>query len=45
MREYGLDEKLIRAAASHGYGLCEGELPEPEHQMEKYYLQLMNLQD
>ncbi|NFC76925.1 HDIG domain-containing protein [Clostridium botulinum] len=35
MREYGLDEKLIRAAASHGYGLCEGELPEPEHQMEK----------
>ncbi|HCL4437424.1 hydrolase [Clostridium botulinum] len=35
MREYGLDEKLIRAAASHGYGLCEGELPKPEHQMEK----------
>ncbi|WP_434282340.1 HDIG domain-containing metalloprotein [Clostridium botulinum] len=35
MREYGLDEKLIRAAASHGYGLCEGKLPKPEHQMEK----------
>ncbi|EJE7233915.1 hydrolase [Clostridium sporogenes] len=35
MREYGLDERLIRAAASHGYGLCEGELPKPELQMEK----------
>ncbi|RUT54293.1 HDIG domain protein [Clostridium botulinum] len=35
MREYGLDERLIRAAASHGYGLCEGELPKPEHEMEK----------
>ncbi len=35
MREYGLYEKLIRAAASHGYGLCEGELPKPEHEMEK----------
>ena len=35
MRQRGLDEKLIRAAASHGYGLCLGELPKPEHQMEK----------
>ncbi|MGO5075790.1 HDIG domain-containing metalloprotein [Clostridium sporogenes] len=35
MREYGLDERLIRAVASHGYGLCQGELPKPEHQMEK----------
>lgn len=35
MRERSIDEKLIRAAASHGYGLCSGELPKPEHQMEK----------
>ncbi|MPM60029.1 hypothetical protein SDC9_106876 [bioreactor metagenome] len=35
MRELSIDEKLIRAVASHGYGLCLGELPKPEHQMEK----------
>lgn len=35
MRERSIDERLIRAAASHGYGLCSGELPKPEHQMEK----------
>ncbi len=34
MRERGLDERLIRATASHGYE--EGSsLPEPEHEMEK----------
>jgi predicted hydrolase (HD superfamily) len=35
MRERSIDERLIRAVASHGYGLCSGELPKPEHQMEK----------
>ena len=35
MREHNLDERLIRAVASHGYGLCTVELPKPEHQMEK----------
>ncbi|WP_315119816.1 hydrolase [uncultured Clostridium sp.] len=35
MRERGIDERLIRAAASHGYGLCSGEIPKPEHEMEK----------
>jgi len=35
MRERSIDERLIRAAASHGYGLCSGELPKPVHQMEK----------
>ncbi|GAA0076614.1 HDIG domain-containing protein [Clostridium sp. CTA-5] len=35
MKERGIDEKLIRAAASHGYGLCLEEQPKPEHQMEK----------
>lgn len=34
MREHGLDEKLIRATASHGYGLAQNEI-EPQHQMEK----------
>ena len=33
MREKGLDERLIRATASHGYGLCVDI--EPEHEMEK----------
>ena len=33
MREAGLDERLIRAAASHGYGLT-GDIT-PEHEMEK----------
>ena len=33
MREKGLDERLIRAAASHGYGMCVDI--KPEHEMEK----------
>ena len=33
MREKGLDERLIRATASHGYGLCIDI--KPEHEMEK----------
>jgi len=35
MRVRGIDERLIRAAASHGYGLCVGDQPKPEHDMEK----------
>lgn len=35
MRENGLDERLIRATASHGYGLHFAGLPEPQHEMEK----------
>ena len=35
MREQGVDERLIRAAASHGYGLCSEPQPKPEHEMEK----------
>ncbi len=34
MREYGLDERLIRATASHGYSLAQNDIA-PEHQMEK----------
>ena len=35
MNGLGLDPRLIRAAASHGWGVsCEG-LPEPTHEMEK----------
>ena len=34
MRAEGWDERLIHAAASHGYGLCPSS-PEPEHEMEK----------
>ena len=33
MREKGLDERLLRATASHGYGLCVDI--KPEHEMEK----------
>ncbi len=33
MREKGLDERLIRATASHGYGICVDI--KPEHEMEK----------
>jgi len=33
MREQGLDERLIRATASHGYGICVDI--KPEHEMEK----------
>lgn len=34
MREAGLDERIIRATASHGYGLT-GSQYAPEHEMEK----------
>lgn len=33
MRERGLDERLIHAVASHGFGICSEV--KPEHQMEK----------
>lgn len=33
MREKGLDERLIHATASHGYGICVDI--KPEHEMEK----------
>ncbi|NLK75648.1 MAG: hydrolase [Clostridiales bacterium] len=33
MKDHDLDEKLIRAVASHGYGICVDI--KPEHQMEK----------
>ena len=35
MGERGLDPRLIRACASHGYGVSAGNLPEPTHEMEK----------
>ena len=35
MRSRGLDERLIRATASHGYGIHFDGLPEPQHEMEK----------
>ncbi len=34
MREHGVDESIIRATASHGYGLTAANI-KPEHQMEK----------
>jgi len=33
MRQHGIDESIIRATASHGYGLCADI--KPEHVMEK----------
>ena len=33
MREHGIDERIVRACASHGYGI-RVDIP-PEHQMEK----------
>lgn len=33
MRERGLDERLVHATASHGYGICVDI--KPEHEMEK----------
>lgn len=33
MKEKGLDDRLIRATASHGYGICVDI--KPEHEMEK----------
>ena len=35
MAERGLDPRLIRACASHGWGVSSPDLPEPEHEMEK----------
>ena len=35
MREKGIDERMIRACASHGWGVSSPDLPEPEHEMEK----------
>ncbi|MDR1262779.1 MAG: hydrolase [Oscillospiraceae bacterium] len=35
LRERGYSERLIRAVASHGYGLTGADTPAPEHQMEK----------
>ncbi len=38
MRERGLDERIVRATASHGWeedGARHGVLPKPEHEMEK----------
>lgn len=34
MRQHGVDESIIRATASHGYGLTAADI-KPEHQMEK----------
>ena len=34
MRKAGVDEAVIRSAASHGYGMTKAEIP-PEHPMEK----------
>ena len=34
MRQHGVDESIIRATASHGYGLTGADI-KPEHQMEK----------
>ncbi len=34
MRSHGVDESIIRATASHGYGLTAANI-KPEHQMEK----------
>ena len=35
MAERGLDARLIRATASHGWGVSFDDLPRPEHEMEK----------
>ena len=35
MSGLGLDPRLIRAVASHGWGVSGEGLPEPEHEMEK----------
>lgn len=34
MKERGIDERIIRATASHGYGLTDVDI-KPEHEMEK----------
>jgi len=35
MHSRGIDERIIRAHASHGWGLHFDGLPEPQHEMEK----------
>lgn len=35
MKDRGIDEDIIRATASHAFGLVGGDLPEPSHEMEK----------
>ncbi|WP_125154148.1 HDIG domain-containing metalloprotein [Clostridium rectalis] len=35
LNSLGVNKRLIRAVASHGYGLCLNEQPKPEHNMEK----------
>jgi len=35
MGELGLEPRLIRAVACHGWSVCGDDLPEPEHEMEK----------
>lgn len=40
MRDEGIDERLIRAVASHGWGACVDI--QPEHEMEKVLLLWMN---
>ena len=35
LREKGVDERLVHAVVSHGYGLHFDGLPEPQHEMEK----------
>ena len=35
MAERRLDDRLIRAVACHGWGVCGDDLPEPAHEMEK----------
>lgn len=34
MKEHGIDERIIRATVSHGYGLTGADV-KPEHEMEK----------
>lgn len=41
MKSLDLDDRLIRATASHGYGICVDI--KPEHEMEKYCLPPMSL--
>lgn len=44
LAQKGVDERIIRAAASHGYGLTDVTI-KPEHTMEKILLQPMSLRD
>lgn len=33
--KYDIEERMIRAITSHGYGNCNEPMPKPEHEMEK----------